>query len=236
MTGRKRFLGLLCHRPCLIPTWRGWLLMLVLAGASAALVIRGAYGFLAVNDSLPGDILVVEGWAPDYTIVEAVPEVRRNHYEAVYVTGGPIELGSPLLEYKTYADMATASLARLGMPGDLMRTVPAPAAMRDRTYASAVTLRKWLREHGITPRRINILGTGAHSRRTRLLYQKAFGSAIPVGVLPTRELDFDPNRWWASSQGFRIVLNEAIAYFYARFLFSPDAEVTGMPVPPGLKE
>ena len=36
--------------------------------------------------------------------------------------------------------------------------------------------------------------------------------------------DYDPRHWWKSSQGVRSVLDEMIAYGYARFLFSTSAE------------
>lgn len=224
MNGPKQFLGLLRYRTLLVPSWRGWLVLLVVLAASSILAIRGAYGFLAVNDPLPGGLLVVEGWSPDYTIAEAFPELERRPYQGIYVTGGPIETGSPLLQYRTYAELAAATLKGMGMPAEKIRTVPAPAAIRDRTFSSAVALREWLRANKMTARRINILGTGPHSRRTRLVYQRAFGDEAEIGVVATREINFDPDRWWASSQGFRVVINEMIAYAYARFLFSPRKE------------
>jgi hypothetical protein len=177
-----------------------------------------------VDSPLPGGILVVEGWSSDYTIKEAIPEFRRRPYEGVFVTGGPLDRGSPLLQYKTYAELAAATLARMGMPQEVIRAVPAPDVIRDRTFASAVALKQWLREHGIAAKQINILGSGAHSRRTRLVYERAFGNEAAIGVVATPEMNFNPDRWWTSSEGFRTVIDEMIGYTYARLLFSPQNE------------
>ena len=221
MNSRKPFLGLLQRRQCIVPTWRGWLLLLLAIGVAGMITVRGIYGFLAINDPLPGGTLVIEGWSPDYVIEGAVNEFRKSHYERICLTGGPIEFGNPMIEHKTYAEYAKAMCLKLGLPAEALNAIPAPAVEKDRSYASAVALRQWLREHGVTDGKINIAGNGAHSRRTRLVYEKAMGSAVKIGISNVEEFTFDPKRWWASSQGFRIVLDETIAYIYARFFFSP---------------
>ena len=89
MEQHRAFWGLLSRRPCLVPTLRGWL---VLAATLAAVVITGARAlgpFLTTNDPLPGGVLVIEGWAPDYAMEAAIAEFRRNHYDKLFVTGIP---------------------------------------------------------------------------------------------------------------------------------------------------
>jgi hypothetical protein len=221
MNTRKPFLGLLRRRECIVPTWRGWAILLLVIGVAGIAVVRGLYGFLAISDPLPGGILVVEGWSPDYVIEAAAEDYRKSRYERICLTGGPIEFGHPLLEHKTYADYAKAMCLKLGVPAEALHAVPAPPVERDRSYASAMALRQWLRDCGATEVKINIAGNGAHSRRTRLVYEKAFGPGVRIGISNVGEMNFDPERWWASSNGFRGVLDELIAYTYARFFFSP---------------
>jgi uncharacterized SAM-binding protein YcdF (DUF218 family) len=218
----KRRWGLFHRRQCLVPTWRGWLLLFVVFGTVTIVAIRGAYSFLAVNDPKPGGVLVVEGWAADYALEAAVAEFKQFSYEKVYVTGGPIEFGAPLSSHKTYAELGAATLLALGMSTNVVQPVPGPAVKQDRTYACAVALRKWLDEHGTQVTRINLLTSGPHARRSRLLFQKSFGKDMPIGVLAIPEADYDTRHWWRSSRGFRSVTDEAIAYLYARFLFRPS--------------
>jgi hypothetical protein len=215
---KKRW-GLFHRRQCLVPTWRGWLLIAVVFGIVGTAAIRGAYSFLAVNDPRPGGVLVVEGWAADYALEAAVVEFKQFSYEKVYVTGGPIEFGAPLSSHKTYAELGASTLLALGMSTNVVQPVPAPGVKQDRTYACAVALRKWLDEHGTQVTRINLLTVGPHARRSRLLFQKSFGKDMPIGVLAIPESDYDARHWWRSSRGFRSVTDEAIAYLYARFLF-----------------
>jgi len=207
-----------------VPTWRGWVLLGVIFIGIAILLIRGAYPFLAVNDPKPGGVLVVEGWASDYALEAAVADFKQFSYEKVYVTGGPIEKGEPLSEYKTYAELGAATLVALGMSTNVVQPVPAPRVTQDRTYACAVALKKWIDEHGTQLTRLNLVTVGPHARRSRLLFQKSFGKEMPIGVIAIKGPDFDTAHWWRSSQGFRVVTDEAIAYLYARLLFRPSEE------------
>ena len=224
MNSRKPFLGLLRRRQCIVPTWRGWLLLMLAIGTAGVLFVRNIYGFLAVNDPLPGDILVIEGWSSDYVIEGAVDDFLKSQnskYKRICVTGGPIDFGNAMREHKTFAEYGKALCLKLGVPADVLHAVPAPSVEKDRSYASALALQQWLREHGGADVKINIVGNGAHSRRTRLVYEKALGPSVRVGISNIAERTFDPGRWWKTSQGFRIVVDETIAYTYARFFFSP---------------
>lgn len=216
---RKRGSRLWQRHQCLVPTWRGWLLILVVVGVVTVIGIRGAYPFLALNDPRPGGVLVVEGWAPDYALEEAIAETKKYSYERVFVTGGPIEWGEPLSSYKTYAELGTATLLALGINTNLVQAVPAPRVQQDRTYSCALALKKWTNDHGAQLTRINLLTVGPHARRSRLLFQKAFGKDLSIGVIAVPEPNYDNHHWWRSSNGFRAVTGEAIAYIYARFLF-----------------
>ena len=96
---------------------------------------------------------------------------------------------------------------------------------RDRTYGSAIALRTWLREHNLTVRGVNVLTEDVHARRTCLLFQKALGDNVAVGVIAVPNPDYDPRHWWRYSQGVKDVFAESVAYIYARLLFfyPPDS-------------
>jgi uncharacterized SAM-binding protein YcdF (DUF218 family) len=68
---------------------------------------------------------------------------------------------------------------------------------------------------------IDVVTIGSHARRSRLLFQKAMGNTVRVGVLAMDEREFDPVHWWRSSEGVREVLFEGVAYLYVRLCFSP---------------
>lgn len=196
--------------------------MLLFAGLLFATVaVRKAQSFLAVNDPVGGNVMVIEGWAPDYALEQIIAEFKRHHYTKLYVVGVPLERGAPLSEYKTYAELGAATLLKLGMDPDSIQAVPAPLVRRDRTYASALVLKKWLQEHNALPAEFNLISMRPHARRSRLLFEKAFGPEVRVGIISLENQDYDPRHWWKSSQGVRTVTGEVIAYVYARLLFHP---------------
>lgn len=224
--------SLVRRREVLVPTWRGWLLFASGLILLTVIVGRELRPFLAVSAPLPGGVLVVEGWGSDITFEQAVAEFHRRPYEKVYVTGGPLEAGSFLSEYKTYAQRGAAILEKLGLSTKEIQAVPAPKVRRDRTYTSAASFALWLRQHGLHPAGVNVFTEDAHARRSRLLFEKALGPRIAVGVLAMPPEDYDPNRWWHSSAGFRTVVSEALAYIYARVFFWPAPQY-GVPAETG---
>jgi len=200
---------------------RGVLLLLILFACLLIFGFRNIQAFLAVNDPAPEGILVVEGWSPDYALETAKLEEQGNPYHLLYVVGGPLEQGAPLSQYPTYADLGAAILLRMGMSQDTVQAVPSGYVYKDRTYAEAVALSIWLRQHGLSPKEINLISLGAHARRSRLLFEKAFGKSTRVGIIAVEDRNYDPAHWWKTSEGVRSVISETIAYGYARFLFSP---------------
>lgn len=217
----RPLLGLLHRRECLLPTRRGWLALLIAAALALVALGAGAYPFLAVQDSVPGGVLIAEGWLPDYGLKEALAEFRSGSYSGLYVSGIPLDQGAILSEYRTFAELSAAVLLKLGADPQTLHAVPAPPVAQDRTFSTALALRDYLQSHGVRAEKVNIVSLGAHSRRTRLLYEKAFGPGVRVGIIAVPHRDFDPARWWRSSQGVRVVIDEIIAYLYGRCLFHP---------------
>src|SRR5450759_4380691 len=115
MKPRNSFWRFVHRRECLVPTWQGWLLFTFLGVALTMTGVLTVHPFLAVTEPIPAKVLVVEGWVPNYVLEEARAEFERHHYGKLYVTGGPLERGGHLSEYKTYAELGTATLIRMGM-------------------------------------------------------------------------------------------------------------------------
>ena len=190
----------------------------------AALVGWELCAFLTVNDPVPGGVLVIEGWAPPYVARAAVEEFHRHSYVGIYATGIPFDEDNAVLgsDYNNFADVMAARLRKLGVPEASIHAVPAPDVGRDRTYTMAVTLKRKLEAEGVSTAKINVYSLGPHSRRSRLLYEMAFGSSSEVGTVGVDPQDFNSRRWWSTSEGFRTVVGEFIAYVYARLLFHPE--------------
>ncbi|MGO9202346.1 MAG: YdcF family protein [Limisphaerales bacterium] len=219
MDANRTYWGLFRRRTCLVPTWRGGLALVLGSALLLALGLQGVYPFLALNAPRPGGVLVIEGWVPDSVLEAGFAEFNRHHYDKVFITGTPIEQGGFLSIYGNHADLCAATLLKLGMNSNVLQSVPTPVVSKDRTYASAVALRQWWRAHGMAPTNVNLLSLGPHARRSRLLFRRALGKEVTVGVVALSAGDYDARHWWRTSQGFRSVTGELIAYCYVRALF-----------------
>jgi hypothetical protein len=208
------------RRTILLPTWRGWLCVVVAAVALVLGVGRFTHGFLSVNAPIQANVLVVEGWLPDYAIEEALAEFRAGGYERLVTSGGPMPEGSLVSGYSTYAALATATVLKLGFPKDHVMEAPAARTYRHRTFESAKAVRTRLRELGVRTRGLNVVSVGPHARRTRAVYRKVFNDEIEIGVIAIESRDYDPKRWWAFSDGVKVTLAEAVAWLYEALLDS----------------
>ncbi|MBU6228959.1 MAG: YdcF family protein [Cyanobacteria bacterium REEB459] len=208
-------LRLVCRRERWVLTAQGWLAGFTCLVLLTSHCLGQTYPFLAINRPLPASILVVEGWSSDRCLEAALGEFQRHSYRYLVTTGGPLKLGGYLVNYKSFADLAAATLIKLGADRRRLVILPAPDTLRDRTYTSALVLKKWLQQTDLSGQGVNVFTVGPHARRSWLLFRKALVSE-PVGILANSDdLDYDPHHWWASSSGFRSILSELLAYFYA---------------------
>jgi hypothetical protein len=219
---RRTGFGLLSRKERLGLTWRGWLISLATLLCLSIGGILGVHSFLAVNNILPGELLVVEGWIPEYALVKC-GEIFHSHgfHEIVTVGGAVGGADYPPAYDDTYAYVAAHRLMKLGVDKSAVHMAPTAIRTRDRTYSSAIALRDWLAKTNLHPSVITVATLGPHARRTRLLYEKAFGSKVKIGIVAVDDREYDPHHWWKYSEGVKEVMSEGGAYLYARFLFHP---------------
>jgi uncharacterized SAM-binding protein YcdF (DUF218 family) len=204
-------------------SWRGWLLVTLLGLVAAYFAFLNIRPFLAVTHRVNTNVLVVEGAMQRYVIRGGAEEFKNGSYERIITTGGPsVGEGGYTNDYNTSASVSAEMLKKFGVPDDLVQMAPSRVIARERTYSSAVALRDWFREHNTPVHSINVVTDGPHARRTRLLYQKAFGKNVAVGIIAVSNPDYNPTQWWHYSDGVREVIGESIAYIYARFFFYPS--------------
>jgi hypothetical protein len=64
----------------------------------------GLHPFLAMNVPVDAQILVVEGWLPNYALKAAAAEFNKGNYSVLVTTGGPIEGQCTGTRCVTYAE------------------------------------------------------------------------------------------------------------------------------------
>jgi uncharacterized SAM-binding protein YcdF (DUF218 family) len=196
-------------------------LIFVLALAAGAWVLN-IQPFLAPTKRVDTNILVVEGWINPHAISVTAVEFQAGHYDRIYTTGGPVAgNGGYINDYNTSASVGANLLVNAGIPASRVQMAPSHVSGRDRTYSSALALREYFRANGLAVMNFNVLTEDVHARRTRLLFQEAFGRETTIGIIAVPDPDYDAKHWWRYSEGVREVLGESIAYIYAKFFFWP---------------
>ena len=211
---------------CWVPTARGWAVIGLALVCCGATILLGTYPFLSMDRPLRGEVLVVEGWLSKPGLRRAVEVFREGGYEKIVTTGVPIEKGSYLSDfypdYRTYAELSAMAFREIGVDSNLVVAVPGPDVKRNRTFASALALRRWLEGAGSWVKSVDVLSRGPHSRRSWLMFSRALDGCVDVGVIAEEVTSYDPDRWWTSSAGVRTVIGETIAYVYAKLFVFPE--------------
>lgn len=210
----------LCRkRQVCLPTIWGWFLLLIICSVVCMLCVQNIYGFLAPNAPVDARMLVVEGWLARTELDQAVQAFKMGNYTSVVTTGGPTDW--PETKYGNFAQMAADYLAQHGVPRELIHVVPAPPSAQERTFLSAVMVREWLSKSGSKIEAINLFSSGAHARRSRLLFSIALGNKVQVGVLAAKPDGFDLHAWWRTSKGVESIIFQSIGLIWVKCFFWP---------------
>lgn len=217
----RRWGGLLVRRErwSLSATGR-FLAAAILVGAAFAF-LHGLYPFLRVAGGGTGDVLVVEGWISTRRIEAATRAYQQGRYQHVVVVRNIYHEGNKWESGRYTADYVAADLVDQGVPSNAVHVLLCPVVQKDRSYSCALAVREWLAQNQSQVRALDVATLGTHTRRSRLLYRKAFGHAVRVEAVPLDDPAYDPAHWWRTSEGVRDVPFEFLAYLYARFLFHP---------------
>lgn len=184
--------------------------------------VKTIHPFLAQNNSIDSKILVVEGFISDYALIESIQLFQNGGYDQMIITGKERMKGYYLDKYKNDGEFSAATLIKLGFDSTLLNVVAIKSDIqKDRTYATALNVKDWLISNNKQQHSINLVTVGCHARRSRYLFEKAFGKDYNIGIIAIKNQQYDQKKWWKSSHGFREVSKEFIAWIYARFFFFP---------------
>jgi DUF218 domain len=208
------------RRTVWLPTLWGWMALLLAAAVAAVFSLRGLYPYLAVTAPAGASVLVVEGWLGQKELDAAIAVFRSGGYERIVTTGGPLHSWPESPADSTFAHRAADYLKRSGLAGVPIAPAPSPLT-QDRTYTSALMVRAWAQRSGLELKKLDIVSRGPHARRTRLLYEEAFGPQVQIGVVAVRPDDYIEARWWRSTTGARDVAEQAMGLVWVKLFFNP---------------
>jgi hypothetical protein len=76
----------------------------------------------------------------------------------------------------------------------------------------ALATKEWLIANQI--KAVNVFTGGPHGRKSYVIFKKALGDGIRVGVISC-PIKHYPTRWWTSLRGTSVTLRYLAGYFYA---------------------
>lgn len=203
------------QRTVWLPTWQGWLLAFLVAAAAFAAAVMNIHSFLAVTHRVAGaDIVAVESWVPEKVAREAATEFKEGHYGFLMIPDvqGRVEGNEP--QKNSRADFAVRRMISYSVPKDRIIVCAATDAEQHRSFAMGSAVRDALRQRGIEARGVNVVAPAAHARKTWLAYSRALEPAIPVGIVAVLTDDYDPARWWRTSQGVKWVVANGAGWLH----------------------
>ena len=201
------------RRTVWLPTVFGWACILIAIGSLGLLFCLKGEAFLSPTERLPAKVLVVEGWIGIEGIRAAKAEFERDGYDFIVTTGGLT--GERWKEQRwSYAEMAEKELIRCGVSKDRIIMAPAPDVDSQRTFESAMAVRKSLLAHGNPPEALNVFTLGVHARRSRLIFTKSFPPGTKVGVIAWVPPGYESPQWWRSSERADDLLKETAGFLF----------------------
>jgi uncharacterized SAM-binding protein YcdF (DUF218 family) len=183
--------------------------LLALAAATAAALAFGGR-LLVVADPLPvraDAIVMLAGSIPD-RVLETAELYRSGVAPRVVVTRERSRPGDAALRARGVRlpepdEMSITALERLGVPADAI------VRLRRRTHSTeseAATIARWACTTRI--RRLIVVTSRAHTRRSRLIFTRMLGSRMEVTLRPSRFDSFSARRWWRVRRDAKTVLYE----------------------------
>jgi len=208
------------RRSLVLPTLTGWLIIVLMVSLPVLGLLRNMAVFLTLNEPVGADYLVIEGWMDKEELEQARAYFDANKFNKVILVGGPIRNDFHAID-TNYAERAAHYLRQQGLSKEQSVIVKAPYSAQARTFLNAVMVRQWFQREGIAPSRLDVFTSGVHTRRSRDLYRLAFGEQVSIGVIASQPLDFDPARWWRTSDSGKGVAVEFAAWFLVKCCFNP---------------
>jgi uncharacterized SAM-binding protein YcdF (DUF218 family) len=213
-------LRLFQRRTVWCPTLLGCFFGLVLLTIPLVWWYNCGESFLSLTKRLPPEVLVVEGWIGRNGVRAAAAEFEQRGYEYVVASGGEATAERGGQGGWSYAEAAERELISLGVPKDRIIVAAAGDAETQRTYESALAVRRALQAKEIHPTALNVFTLGPHARRSRSVFAKVLRPRTQVGVISWTPPDIQGVPWWRSSERARELLTETVGYLYEEILNS----------------
>jgi uncharacterized SAM-binding protein YcdF (DUF218 family) len=198
-------------------TWRrvkfllcGFLILVVIGFFAYRPLLRAAGNFLVVSETpQPADAIVVLAGGDPARPLEAVQLFVKGIAPVVVVTTeSPPRVFEQLKRDGILLNQTFENYVRVllgyGVPEDRVLRIEVPVSD---TFEEIERIAEFARTKGW--KRLVIVTSNFHTRRTRMTARYLLEPGIGVSVVPTSQDSFDPSAWWQTQSGVRTFVIEA---------------------------
>lgn len=132
-------------------------------------------------------------------------ELYRAHWAPRVVASG-----RPLRSYLSIPDLMRRDLQIRGVPDSAILSYPRPVG---NTREEAEALRKLAIDHGW--RHVLVVTSSYHTRRARFIFYRVWPKDFEFRIISAHDSDFDPDSWWRSREGLKLVFHESLGIVVA---------------------
>lgn len=197
--------------------------LLSLACVLIALMMYG-YDYLAMTEPVKAKMMVLETGLDETTYSRFVRLIRTMEPEVVLIIGHPLSIEIPGNAILDTSEIHKEVIARMGIPETRLVSISVPIVSKGRTIAAALLVRDWCEQHRQGDGSINVVSLDAHARRTRFIFREAMGPGTKVGIVAMKTPQIVREGWYRSSYGVRTVIDEWVAWGYARLFLNYEKE------------
>lgn len=174
----------------------------------SVLYVFNIYSFLAMNKPVHGEILIIEGWIPRTFLEEASTVFGQGSYNLLIIIGSPSEEQAD----NSLTHQFKKELVLLGVPEEKIKIVPVGQSKGSRTFSRAKAASLWLSK--ITPpvEKVDVFTASVHGRKSRLLYKRALGETVQVGIISGGSAKAGGAFWVRSKYMIYRVLRNTVGY------------------------
>jgi len=120
-------------------------------------------------------------------------------------------------DYDSHPQIIRNKLFTFGVDSSKVRAITVKKTSFNRTLASALAVRNWIKSSGKSVKGINVVSMGIHSRRTLLTYKRVFNKTDNIGIISLPERDEGVS---GKNSVFRIFV-EMADYLYYNIILIP---------------
>lgn len=169
--------------------------------------MKKLHTFLSIHNPIESRNLAIEGWISPATIDNLLTRHDLQPYKEIFILATNSNDAARTAEY-------IASRIDRTLPIEIVSA----SSNKNKTYNMYMNLKKKIEQMGGGIFDVNVVTAGVHARKSFTLAKTALEPDVKVGIMAVSDGLYDPERWWGSTVGLKLVARNLIGFVYAKVI------------------